>query len=416
MKTSHGIMSLPAFFPTVGWPGGRGEYDNLFSNLEYFCRKINHYHFLFNYSSFIFGFTIPPKNFNAQFETFKGKDIRRILTDDTGMSSNIEKDLIILLDVGGNRIFNKIIYNGLQPTQVESYKIYLEAYEQFIKTGLPDIFVSFDIGPSYTTKDEISKRGVSVWNKLSKSEKDSINHELLKISISFKNNNDIMMVPVNGSHKEELQNNLEYLYNNYRNTVDIIGIAGIANASIYEIKRALEAVSSYRETKNWNIKIHGLGLGGWGNIPLLVKYGIDSCDVASPWRRACTDSISEPYLPLFDKDLNFTDIPNAFSHSELYDETYSKLQCLCPFCEDFPMSEIKKRCERADKRNTGKTLHGKDFREMRIRVYFHNVYQHIALLKKLHIYKTKHGQEFMTKFLEDMPAGPTKNKFCNLMS
>lgn len=415
IKTKHGTIVLPAFFPTVGWPGGRGEYDNLFSNLECFCKKINHYHFLFNFSSFAFGFTIPNRDFNPQFQAFQGKDIRDILKENTNISSNIIQNIIILLDVGGNRIFNKIIYDNLGPTSIESYDKYLKAYQQFLENGKPDIFVNFDIGPSYTTKDDISKKGVSVWDSLSKEEKNDINHKLLDISIKFKNENDLLMVPLNAIDIEEIKINLEYLYSYHRDTVDIVGIAGIANKSKYTIDKALDMVSNFRETRKWNVRFHGLGLGGWENIPLLIKYGIDSCDVASPWRRACTDVISHPYLPLLDKSLNFTNIPNAFSHSELYDEVYSRIECGCPFCEDLPLKEVRERCMKADKRNTGGTLHSPDFREMRIRIYFHNVYQHIGLLKKLYSYKIEFGQEFLKKFVEDMPIGPTRRKFSSLL-
>lgn len=414
IQTPHGTIELPAFFPTVGWPAGRGEYDYLFSNLAYFCRKIDHYHFLFNFSSFIFGFTIPHQDFNTQFQIFREKDIREILKDNTGVSSNIINNLIILLDVGGNRIFNKIIYDNLPATSVASYEKYLKAYEQFLRTGHPDIFVSFDIGPSYTTKDEISKEGIRVWDSLSRQDRQNINRKLLEISIGFKNTNGLIMVPINAVYPEELRSNLEYLYEHHRETIDIVGIAGIANKSAYTIKQALETVSTFKEKTKWNIKTHGLGLGGWENIPLLIEYGIDSCDVASPWRRACTDVISEPYLPLLDKHLNFIAIPNSFSHEELYNDIYSEIECSCPFCEDLPLKEIKERCKKADKRYTGNTLHNTDFREMRIRVYFHNVYQHIALLKKLYLYKVEYGQGFMRRFIEDMPAGPTRSKFSRL--
>jgi len=415
IETPHGTIALPAFFPTVGWPGGEGEYVHLFSNLEYFCRKINHYHFLFNFSSFILGWTIPPRDFNTRFESFRGKDIRKIVKDHTPISSSIVNDLIILLDIGGNRIFNKIIYDNLPATSVASYGKYLSAYEQFLRTGQPDIFVSFDIGPSYTTRNEISYKGIRVWESLSRQARHSINRDLLDISIRFKNTNALIMVPINAVYPEELRSNLEYLYEHHRETIDIVGIAGIANKSTYAIKQALETVSTFKEKTKWNIKTHGLGLGGWGNMPLLIKYGIDSCDVASPWRRACTDAISEPYFPLLDKHLNFVAMPNSFSHKELYNDIYSKIKCACPFCEDLPMKELRERCKKADKRYTGKSLHDTDFREMRIRVYFHNVYQHIALLKKLYLYKIDYGQGFMRRFIEDMPTGLTRSKFSRLL-
>ncbi len=51
---------------------------------------------------------------------------------------------------------------------------------------------------------------------------------------------------------------------------------------------------------------------------------------------------------------------------------------------------------------------------MRIRVYFHNTFQHIALLKKLFQYKSKYGEYFFKRFLDDMPQGTTKKRFLNL--
>jgi len=414
LKTKHGTIALPSFFPTVGWPGGRGEYDFFFKNLEYFCRKINHYHFLFNFSSFIFGFTIPPSDFNRHYENFRNKNLRDILTENTGVSPFIAKSLIILLDVGGNRIFNKIINDNLSPIIIKSYEKYYNAYKDFIKRGNPDIFVGFDIGPSYTTKDEISKRGIKIWNSLSLEEKYKINHELLEISVTFKNKKDLIMVPVNASHPFVLKNSLDYLFNYHREKIEMVGLAGIANYPLKIIIQVLKIFNEYKKEKEWNVLSHGLGLGGWRNIPLLIKYEIDSCDVASPWRRACTDAISRPYLPLFDHNLNFTNISNAFAHSELYDDIYSKVRCNCPFCNDIPLKEIQQRCRKADKNITGKKLHDEDFREMRIRIFFHNVFQHIALLKKLYQYKTNFGNKFMIEFLKDMPEGKTKRIFSRI--
>ena len=299
LDTKHGLISLPTFFPTVGWPGGRGEYDFLFKNLDYFCTKIQHYNFLFNFSSFIFGFTIPQSDFHSQYESFKNRDMRDILVDNTNISSRVAEKLIILLDIGGNRIFNKIVADKLPPVDICSYKKYLDAYEQFIKTGNPDIFVNFDIGPSYTTKDEISKQGIRIWNKLSEKERYQINQELLKISINYKNDS-LLMVPINAINPLALKKSLEYLFKNYSKKVDILGLGGIANCPVEAIKQSLQVIDNFKNENKWDILCHGLGLGGWQNIPLLVKYGVYSCDVASPWRRACTDAISHPYLPLFD--------------------------------------------------------------------------------------------------------------------
>jgi hypothetical protein len=414
LKTKHSVMALPSFYPTVGWPGGRGEYDFLFKNLEYFCKKIGHYNFLLNFSSFIFGFTIPANDFNSQYIHFKNKDLRNILIENTSISPAIAQSLIILLDIGGNRIFNKIIRDNLPPTSVGSYKKYLDAYKDFIKNGNPDIFVNFDIGPSYTTRDAISKKGIKIWNLLTIAQKHRINHELLNISINFKKKDNLIMVPVNAAHPDILKKSLDYLFYNYAEEVEIVGLAGIANCPLETIKKALQIFSSYKKDKEWDVLSHGLGLGGWQNIPLLIKYEIDSCDVGSPWRRACTDAISHPYLPLLDCDLNFTDISESFSHSELYNKIYSIIKCTCPFCNDVPLSEVRKRCKEADKHYTNRKLHDKNFREMRIRVFFHNVFQHIALLKKLSDYKDRFSDEFMDKFLQDMPEGKTKDIFSKM--
>lgn len=414
LATKHGEILLPVFFPTVGYPGGRGEYDYFFKNLEYFCNKINHYHFLFNFSSFIFGFTIPSKDFNPQFDEFKNKDIRDILNQNTEISTSIAKKMIILLDIGGNRIFNKIIFDRLNPVILNSYEKYLNAYKDFIRSGNPDIFVNFDIGPSYTTKNEISKQGVRIWNKLSKQEKYQINHELLKVSIEFKNDDDLIMVPINATDLLLFKDSLNYLYDNYEKDIDIIGIAGIANSNVSHLTNTLKFFYEYKKEKKWKVLSHGLGLGGWQNIPILIKYEIDSCDVATPWRRACTDAISHPYFPLLVANLDFTDISQAFNHTELYNEIYSKMDCKCPFCIDLPLKEIRLRCKKADKNYTGKALHDDDFREMRIRVYFHNVFQHIALLKKLFIYKSQFNDDFMTEFIKGMPSGKTKKIFATI--
>ena len=59
ITTKHGDIESPNFFPIIGWPAGRGEYDRLFQSLDYFQKKLNHSHFLFNFSSFAFGFVIP---------------------------------------------------------------------------------------------------------------------------------------------------------------------------------------------------------------------------------------------------------------------------------------------------------------------------------------------------------------------
>lgn len=404
----HGILRTPIFFPTIGWPGGRGEYDFLFKNLKYFCEKIDHYNFLFNFSSFIFGFTIPKNDFFTQYSTFIGKDIRKILIENTAIDKDTANKLIILLDCGGNRIFNKIIFDGLDPIDLRSYKLYLEAYKKFIKDGNADIFVNFDIGPSYTTRDSISIKGSEVWNCLSNNSKNTLNHNLLKESINFKGSNDSIMVPINATNIENIKNNLNYLYENYKNDVDIIGIAGIANSSLKEIKLALEEFNKFRSEKNWNFFLHGLGLGGFANIPLLIKYDVDSCDVATPWRRACTNRVSEPYFPLIGNNLEFQNIDNPFAHTNLYDDIYSNINCNCPFCLDIPLNEVRSRCINADKDHSQSGAHEEDFREMRIRVFFHNVFQHIGFLKVLQNYKNKYKENFLEEFIKNMPNSKFK--------
>jgi len=410
LKTKHGNIQLPNFFPTIGWPGGRGEYDYLFKNLKYFCQKFNHYHFLFNFSSFIFGFTIPKHDFHPDFDAlYVNSDFRNIIADNTNATQDVTKNLIILLDIGGNRIFNKIVMENLPPISVSSYNIYLEAHKKFISHSNIDIYVAFEIGPSYTTKDAISKKGINIWNSLSEKEKYRINQNLSEIAMKYKPKDSLLMCAVNASDPNLFRQKLEHLYKNYKDKIDIIGIAGIANSSTSHIANVLKQFNEIKNSFGWNILSHGLGLGGWRNIPLLVKYDIDTCDVATPWRRACTDSISAPYLPLFDKDLSFTNISNSCQYLPLYDNIYTKLNCRCPICTDTPMQEIRRRCMKADKRKTGKQLHDDDFREMRIRIFFHNYYQHKALIDKMNIYKTKYGEKFIDKFLEDMPQGRTRN-------
>jgi len=414
LKTKHGNLSLPAFFPTVGWPGGRGEYDFLFKNLKYFCEKINHYHFLYNFSSFAFGFTIPRRDFNVHYDKFKDGDIRDTLVKHGCISSDIAKKLIILLDIGGNRIFNKIVFDNLPILSITSYQKYLDAYKNFIITGNPDIFVNFDIGPSYTAKDDISRKGVQIWNSIPPRDKHKINRSLLEISINYKNKDDLLMVPINAANPTIFESSLDYLYSNYAKKVDIIGIAGIATSSRSLIKNVLTIFNNYRRKNKWDVLAHGLGLGGWQNIPLLVEYEINTCDVATPWRRACTDRVSSPYFPLFDENLDFTDMPEAFNYSQLYDTVYTRIKCNCPFCKELPLSEIQNRCKKADKKYIKKILHDEDFREMRIRVFFHNVFQHIALLNKVYQYKVKYGKGFMKIFLRDMPKGRTQTKLSKL--
>lgn len=413
INTKHGILKTPIFFPTVGWPGGRGEYDFLFKNLKYFCEKIDHYNFLFNFSSFIFGFNIPKKNFNTQYDNFIDKDLRDILTENTGIDKDLSKKLMILLDCGGNRIFNKIIFDDLPPTYLKSYEIYLNAYKKFIKDGNPDIFVNFDIGPSYTTKDEVSIKGSQIWNSISTQNKNLLNHELLKVSISFKNDTDLIMVPIPANDIDNLEKNLMYLFQNYKDEVNIIGIAGIAQSSKEKINESLKTFYEFKTKNNWDIYSHGLGLGGIENIPLLIKYDINSCDVASPWRRACTDKISEPYIPFLNADYEFFDTNKPFYHTALYNDIYSKLDCDCPFCRDISISEVSKRCFEADKSYNTSGKYENDFREMRIRIFFHNVFQHISLLKILQDYKNKYNNNFIVEFLKNMPNSKFKKNLQN---
>ena len=95
IRTKHGEIGLPNFFPTIGYPGGRGEYDYFFRNVEYFCRKFNHYHFLYNFSNFMYGFTIPKNDFNSDFQKkYINKDIRDIITDNTEAKKDICKKFI----------------------------------------------------------------------------------------------------------------------------------------------------------------------------------------------------------------------------------------------------------------------------------------------------------------------------------
>ncbi|TKJ26354.1 MAG: hypothetical protein CEE42_04810 [Promethearchaeota archaeon Loki_b31] len=400
------------FYPIIGWPAGRGEYDNLFNNLSYFCNKINHYTFLFNFSSFIFGFTIPKSKpyFNNYKIKYKGKNLRDILAEYTPVDIKLAQNLKILLDVGGNRIFNKIINDNLPVNEINSYRCYFEAYFEFIKNGRPDIYVNFDIGPSYSSRNEISIKGREEWNKLSLETKENLNNELLDISIQNKHENCELMVPINAINPADFKSKLQELYNNHSNKIDYIGIAGIANQGVLKLKEILRLFSNFKEKHNWEVRGHGLGLGGWKKIFFLVFYGIESCDVATPWRRACTDRISQVYIPLLDNELNITNYSDPFKYEGLYNDRFKDFTCNCPFCNDISIAEVRSRCMEADKKLTNQNQHGTDFREMRIRVFFHNLYQHIALLRKLYTLKEESPDNFIRLFLDQLKNSESKKK------
>src|SRR3989338_9046832 len=224
IKTKHGEIESPNFFPIIGWPACRGEYDRLFKSLEYFQKKLNHSHFLFNFSSFAFGFVIPVSEFNSIFESFKNKDLRNSLIEQTGISKNAAKSLIILLDIGGNRIFNKIVFDNKDVSDIVSYKPYIDAYFDFIKNANVDIYVSFDIGPSYSTRDDVSKKGVKIWNDLSAESKSNINQELLNESIKRKVKGTLIMVPISGSDIETFKHHLKELFNKHKDSIDYLAI------------------------------------------------------------------------------------------------------------------------------------------------------------------------------------------------
>lgn len=413
IETTHGTIDCPDFFPTVGWPGGRGEYDRLFQNMDKLVDMIDHKHFLFNFSSFAFGFTIPRNDFNSQFDRMRNKDIRDILKEETSIDHSIADNLITLLDVGGNRIFNKIILDDKPPVSVESYELYLEAYREFVSSSNTDIFVNFDIGPSYSARDEISQEGVRVWNSLSNREKDSLNKQLLDLSIDIKNNN-LIMVPLSGADIISFKNKLSYVFETYGDDIDIIGFSGVAKKPSNHVNKVLKIFDDFKEENDWDVRTHGLGLGGWDNIPFLINYDIDTCDVGTPWRRACTDAISQPYIPLFDENYNIMDITNPFTLHELYEPIYDKISCECPFCKEIPLSEIKRRCYHADSRYNNHSQHREDYYQMRIRVFFHNMFQHKALIKKLHEYKIEYGTGFIIRFCRDIPDGRLKRKLINI--
>jgi len=404
---------MTTFYPIIGWPAGRGEYDNFFKNFKIFCKTLDHWNFLFNFSSFLFGFSIPKRNkFSSAFTSkYENKDLRDILINETGMDKNTAKKLIILLDVGGNRIFNKIVNDRLPLGSVESYQLYLQKYLNFIKNGNPDYFVNFDIGPSYSSRDKIAIEGRNQWKNLSDNQKKTLNNSLLDLSIKYKPKGTKLMVPINALYPKKFKLQLEIIHNKYKDKIDSIGIAGIANKSIVLLNEILRIIHDFKIKTNWDFEIHGLGLGGWKKIPYLINYGINSCDVATPWRRACTERISEVYIPFIDGNLEFTEFEDIFSYNQLYDNFYNDLECNCPFCLEIPMSEIRQRCMNADKKNANLDQHGPDFREMRIRVFFHNVYQHIALLKKLEIYKNEDEENFLKNFIRDIPNELARKKF-----
>jgi queuine/archaeosine tRNA-ribosyltransferase len=404
IKTKHGNINCPNFFPTVGWPGGRGEYDYLFESLDYFCNKLKHYNFLFNFASFAFGFTIPSKSqFHTQFDSFKDSDLRESLVD-AGVNKSVAESIIVLLDVGGNRIFNKIVHDSKDVSKFESYAPYINAYFDFVKNANADIYVSFDIGPSYTAKDEISKRGVAIWNSLPSDTKWNLNRRLFEESIERKEIGHLMMVPINGSDVSRFNKQLREVISKYRESIDYIAVAGIANRGFEHTNEVLNNLREFLTENQWDVKTHGLGLGGWENIPLLIKYDVDTCDVGTAWRRACTDAVSNMYVPLLDDKLNLMSFKEArpFECYEIYDEIWDNITCNCPFCRDIPIKEIRKIYRAADKYEVGGAQHGENYRRMRIRIFYHNVFQHMAFLEKLYSYKLNYGKNFLKKFADDI--------------
>jgi len=415
IKTKHGVIHCPSFFPIIGWPAGRGEYDRLFESLDYFCDKLKHNNFLFNFSSFAFGFTIPKSDFNKIFERFKNKDLRDSLIEFTKINRATAKNLIILLDIGGNRIFNKIIFDGKDPSDIKSYKKYLDAYFRFIEKANVDIYVSFDVGPSYSARDNISKKGVYVWAHLPSEVKNRLNFELLRVSIKEKSKESLIMVPMGGEDIASFTQRLQYLYNHFRDDIDYLAVGGIANKGVAHTEKILSLLRDFLNKKEWPVKVHGLGLGGWRNIPLLVKYGVDTCDNATPWRRACTDAVSKMYVPLFDKNLNFTSYDDAFRYYEIYDKRWDEVTCNCPFCEDMPIKKIQEIYRQSDKNKNGEATHHDDYYKMRVRIFYHNVFQHMALLQKLSEYKEKYGNEFINRFGEEVKSKKIKSYFAKLV-
>ncbi len=414
IKTDSLDIQIPSFFPIIGWPAGRGEYDNLFRNLSYFCNKLDHWTFLFNFSSFIFGFTIPKTNpFFNDYIKYEGKNIRDILTEYTLTNREVVSKIKILLDVGGNRIFNKVINDNLPVSEINSYRRYYEAYFNFIKNGKPNVYVNFDIGPSYSSRDEVSIRGREEWNKLSQSIKENINDQLLEISIQNKQKESKLMIPINALNLEHFKSKLSKLHSKYQEEIDYIGIAGIANQGFKKVNQTLRFFNNFRRKSNWNVLCHGLGLGGWKKIFALAYYDIESCDVATPWRRACTDRISQVYIPLIDEQLEITSHSDPLRYEGLYSDRFQDFACNCPFCNDIPLVDVRNRCMNADKQLINQEKHGEDFREMRIRIFFHNLYQHIALLRKLFILKQEKPQNFIKSFLNEIRNTEARKKIRN---
>ena len=156
-------------------------------------------------------------------------------------------------------------------------------------------------------------------------------------------------------------------------------------------------------------------MGGLNNIPLLIKYGIDTCDVATPWRRACTDAVSNMYVPLFDKKLNILNNKDALRYFEIYDSVWNKVSCDCPFCDDFNIKKIVKTYKKSDKRNNGNNQHSDDYYNMRVRIFFHNLFQHISLLRKLDNLKKEFREDFLKEFIKQLPQENLKKKFSKLL-
>jgi hypothetical protein len=415
--TKHGVLNTPNFFPVIGWPAGRGEYDRLFKLLDQFVDATGHNNYLFNFSSFIFGFSIPSIKKGpidlAFFEKYKNKDLREILIQETKINSKTSKNLISLLDVGGNRIFNKIVLDNKDVLSIDSYKIYIDTYFDFIKSSNADIYVSFDIGPSYTTKDANSKKGVKIWENIPELDKTKLAKKLLDISIKRKLPNTKVMVPIGAKDLGELKKYLNYLHTNYRDQIDYLGIGGIANQGLKDLEKTLKLISDFIVENKWNVKVHGLGMGGWKKIPYLIKYNIDTCDVATAWRRACTDSPSNIYVPLFDDKGKLTNYQNALKYFDLYDKNWDNI--------DFKLSgsnitlhELIKVYRKSDKANSKEKNHSEDYYDMRVLIYFHNVLQHIQLQSMLYQYKNKFGNAFIKKFADEVNCLSLKKYFLNI--
>ena len=297
---------------------------------------------------------------------------------------------------------------------MKSYNKYIDAYFEFVIKSKADIFVSFDIGPSYTTRDAISKKGCNLWESAPKENKEKLNEELLNESIKRKVGNVLMMVVVSGNNEENFLKKLNDLYDKHGKDIDYLAIGGVANQGIEHTDKILKILRDFLDEKKWDVNIHGLGMGGLKNIPLLIRHDIDTCDVATPWRRACTDAISNMYVPLFDKNLKNLGYENALEYFEIYDDVWEGIKCSCPFCEDYPIEKIRTTYKKSDKRHNGQNQHSDKYYEMRVRIFYHNLFQHIALLKKLNQLKVNNGEDFLNNFIDSLTQEKLIKKFKRL--